>query len=89
MGYTQALGMAEAVAENAVNLDAALSWHLQSNHYPPVPSSMVAPCKRAITYARKGEWDRNVRLPEGVTWRGKRSAPAHAVVEGHHLEAFI
>lgn len=85
MGYLNALGM----AESGVDLDVALTWHLRSNHYPPVPVEMVGPCKRAIQYAKRGDWDHRVRLPKGTTWRGERTAPVHAVVEGHHLEAFL
>jgi hypothetical protein len=28
-------------------------------------------------------------LPDGITWRGQKSAPAHAIVEGHRLHAWI
>ena len=27
-------------------------------------------------------------MPEGVTWRGETYAPAYAVIESHHLEAW-
>lgn len=71
------------------SLDQALRWHLQCNHYPPVPTSMVGPCKRAIKNASRGDLKKRVRLPEGVTWRGEKLAPTWAIVEGHHLDAFI
>lgn len=71
------------------SLEQGLRWHLQGNHYPPVPLSMVGPCKRAIKNAAKGDWDKRVRLPDGVTWRDQKLAPTWAVVEGHHLEPFV
>ena len=68
---------------------AAVMTHLLYNHYPPVPSSMVGPCVRAIEYANKGEWDKKVRMPEGITYKGKKLAPIDAVIESHHLEFFL
>ena len=35
MGYSSAVGMA-----GATDLRTALGWHLQSNHFPPVPTEM-------------------------------------------------
>lgn len=69
--------------------DMGLLAHLQSNHYPPVPSSMLGPSKRAISAVNRGKHDSNIKLPEGVSWKGKKSAPAHAIVEAHHLHAWL
>jgi len=70
-------------------LETALSWHLTSNHFPPVPTTMVQPCVEAINNANAGEWDKMVQLPDGVGYRGMTSAPTHAIVEQHHLESFL
>ena len=43
MGYTTAVGLAEELS-----LEAGLAYHLQANHYPPVPVAMVQPCIDAI-----------------------------------------
>ena len=72
-----------------ISIDQALTWHLQGNHYPPIPSSMLGPCKRAISAANKGNHDANIKLPEGISWRGKKSAPAHAIIEAHHLHSWV
>jgi hypothetical protein len=77
------------VQETAPSIDDALAWHLQFNHYPPVPTSMVGACKRAIANANAGEGYKKVRLPDGVTYRGKRLAPTYAVIEQHHLQDFL
>ena len=69
--------------------DLGLLAHLRSNHYPPVPASMLGPCKRAINAVNKGNHDAKIKLPEGISWRGQKHAPAHAIVEGHHLDAWI
>lgn len=72
-----------------ISMDQALTWHLRGNHYPPVPTSMVGPCKRAISAVNRGKHDAKIKLPEGISWRGQKHAPAHAIVEGHHLDSFL
>jgi len=84
MGYMNAADMADHA-----NLTQALTWHLQSNHFPPVPLAMVPVCEAAIDAVLSGEPDIFIDLPEETTWRGESEAPAWAIVEGHHLEAFI
>ena len=79
----------EGMLEGEVSYDAALTWHLTSNHYPPVPLSMLTACKQAIEACIEEESDRSIELPSGTSWRGNSSAPAWAIVEGHHLESFI
>jgi len=74
---------------NHTSMDTALYWHLTANHFPSIPTSMVAPCKRAIEKAARGQWDKKVRLPEGVTYRGEKLAPVSAMVEQHHLDHFV
>ena len=88
MGNLHAMEIASMVGEQ-VDLRTALSWHLGSNHYPPVPSSMIDPCIEAIENAEFGDWDAEVKLPEGVLWRGEEYAPTWAMVDQHHLDAFI
>lgn len=72
-----------------ISMNQALTWHLQGNHYPPIPTSMVGPSKRAISAVNKGKHDSNIKLPEGVMYKGKKSAPASAIVEAHHLHAWL
>lgn len=83
MGYLAAADMAAQT-----DLESALSWHLRSNHFPPVPQTMVAPGVAAIA-ACESDVDRMVDLPAGVTWRGQDAAPAWALVEALHLHAFL
>ena len=71
-----------------LDIESAIGMHLQANHYPPVPLSMIDPCIDAINFYNNGEYDRNVDLPEGISWRGNTFAPAHAIIEAHHLEAW-
>jgi hypothetical protein len=72
-----------------LSLDRSLAIQLRSNHYPPVPLSMIEPCKEAILAGREEDFDRLIDLPEGISWRGNTAAPARAIIEGHHLEAWL
>lgn len=89
MGTTNAIAMAEAVADGLGSIEQALTWHLQHNHYPPVPLIMLDVCIAAIEAAECEEWDVEIDLPEHVSYRGRTSAPAWAIVKQHHLDAFI
>mgnify|MGYP003352914570 CR=1 FL=1 len=85
MGYN----FATDLAGFDVTLEQKLAWHLQYNHYPPVPTSMVQPCIDAIDAYAEWDCERLIELPEGVLWRDQTSAPAYAIVEAHHLDPFI
>jgi hypothetical protein len=84
MGYTTAQELAEIL-----DLEGSLKMHLTANHYPPVPVSMVQPCIDAIDAYHDEDYDRPIKLPEGITWRDEEYAPAHAIVEAHHLDAWL
>jgi hypothetical protein len=84
MGYNTALDLS-----NELNLEVALGYHLQGNHYPPVPLSMVEPCIEAIDAFYDEDYNREIALPEGVLWRGQVTAPASAIVDAHHLNAWL
>lgn len=83
MGLTTALDLQENVS-----IETGLAYHLQANHYPPVPTSMVQPCIDAIDAYWEEDLNREIELPEGVSWRGQDKAPAYAIIESHHLEAW-
>ena len=84
MGYTTAVGLAEDLS-----LEAGLAYHLQANHYPPVPVAMVQPCIEAIDAYWEEDFDRAIEMPKGVFYKGQTHAPAWAIVEQHHLEAWL
>ena len=82
MGSLQASEMA------ALNdLDTALTWHLRSNHYPPVPLTMLEPCKQAIDAYWEDDLDRQIDL-NGSYYRGEPFAPAREIIIAHHLDAW-
>lgn len=84
MGRLQAEEMAEFGT-----MEQAIKWHLRSNHYPPIPISMVQPCIDAIIAVNDGNYNEEISLPEGVTYKGDATAPAWVVVEQHHLDAWL
>jgi hypothetical protein len=84
MGYTTALAL-----EEDLSLEAGLAYHLQANHYPPVPVAMVQPCIDAIDAYYEEDYQRMIDLPGGISWRGQYSCPASAIVEAHHLDAWL
>lgn len=72
-----------------LDLETSIAIHLQANHYPPVPTSMVEPCIAAIDAYHDEDYQRLIELPEPITWRDQNSAPASAIVEAHHLDAWL
>lgn len=90
MGSMQSEGYAEAVQDGLASLEMALTMHLRSNHYPPVPTSMIPVCMEAIDIYNNGKpLETLIDLPEGVEWRDQTKAPASAVLLDLHLEAFL
>jgi hypothetical protein len=85
MGSVTAIGLADSV----LDLETQIGYHLQGNHYPPVPLSMVQPCIEAIDAYYDEDYNRYIAMPEGVFYKGMSHAPASAIVEQHHLEWFI
>lgn len=86
MGNNFATELAEM--DLGLSMEDSIAIHLSANHYPPVPRSMVEPCMDAIQAYWEDELDRPISLPEPITWRGQSEAPAYAIIEAHHLEAW-
>jgi len=72
-----------------LDLETQIGIHLSSNHYPPVPRSMAQPCIDAIDAYYEEDYQRLIDLPEGVFWRDQNTAPANAIIDAHHLEAWL
>jgi hypothetical protein len=93
MGSNFANEMAGGVLEDlgiSLDIETQIGIHLSANHYPPVPKSMVKPCIEAIDAVNDlGLWDLEIEMPEGITYKGLTTAPAHAIIEQHHLDAWI
>lgn len=95
MGTTGALGMAAEVNEGNVSLVSALTWHLQSNHFPPIPVQMVAVAQKAIELANglgdlESVWDVEIPLPDDIEARdGRTFITVAEAVEAFHLDSFL
>jgi hypothetical protein len=50
---------------------------------------MVLPCIEALEAYWEDETDREIAMPEGVSYKGQNVAPAWAIIEQHHLEAWL
>ncbi len=74
--------------ELGLDLSTAISIHLSSNHYPPIPNTMVLPCIEAIEAYWEDETDREIPMPDGITYKGMNTAPAWAIIDQHHLHAW-
>lgn len=71
-----------------LDLSTAIKIHLTSNHYPPIPVEMVEPCIDAIDAYHNNDGHREIKMPQGITYKGRITAPAWAIIEQHHLEAW-
>jgi hypothetical protein len=87
MGSNLATELADGLLD--LDLETQIGIHLQGNHYPPVPRSMVQPCIDAIDAYYDEDYQRLIDLPAPITWRGETQAPASAIVDGHHLDAWL
>ena len=85
MGSVTAIGL----ADTELDLEKQLAYHLQGNHYPPVPLSMVQPCIEAIDAYYDEDYERCIAMPEGVFYKGMSHAPARAIVDQHHLSFWL
>jgi hypothetical protein len=85
MGSVTALGIQDSV----LDLETQLAYHLQGNHYPPVPLSMVQPCIDAIDAYYDNDAMRQIAMPEGVFYKGMSHAPAWAIIDQHHLDFWL
>ena len=89
MGSFIAGDLAALVAEETISLEKAVEMHLRSNHYPPLPYSMVQPALQAIEMYKAGEVNETITLPEGMSYRDEPEMPVLTMIEVLHLEFFL
>lgn len=91
MGHLQADEMANMVEGGAISLREVLGWHLQYNHYPPLPGSLIDVAEKAIEHTNKGEEDALIELPQGMARgdTGEKMVRAWWVIESMHLDSFL
>lgn len=69
-------------------LESRVAYHLKDNHYPPYPSFMVDVAIKAIERARSGS-DLRIRLPKGITFKGKSLVFPSDIIESLNLSFFL
>ena len=69
--------------DEGINEDVALQIHLQNNHYPPIDLRFLPAVKRALKFARKGNWDHRIKLGNG------KMLMVSQVVEQLRLDTFL
>lgn len=79
----------DLAGSESLTLEQQLHYHLRSNFYPPIPSSMLKPCLEAIEAYFDEQVEKLIDLPEGVSYRGEEQATAGAIITGHRLEAWL
>jgi|TARA_B110000908_G_scaffold161229_1_gene205305 hypothetical protein len=84
MGSLQAAEMAELVP-----MEQAIAWHLRSNHYPPIPASMAKPCLDAIDAYWEDDIDREIQMPDGISYRGESTVAAREIIISCNLDAWL
>jgi hypothetical protein len=93
MGNNFATEMADGTLNELgihLSIEDQIRIHLTGNHYPPVPAFMVPVCIEAIDAVNDlGLWDLEIPMPNGVLYKGKNTAPAHAIIDQHHLHAWL
>lgn len=90
MGRMGAEAIAGIVEEGGLGIETAIGWHLQSNHYPPVPTCWNPVALEAIKACNEDDPDREIGLPEGVEYRdGRTAVEAWRIVESFRLDSFI
>jgi hypothetical protein len=50
---------------------------------------MIPACKAAIDAMNDGQYLQAIDLPPGCMYKDRTYAPANAIVEQHHLDAFL
>ena len=86
MDSTTAMGLKEL---NLVKMETALVYHFTGNHFPPLPLSLIPVAMKAIENGNKGLWSKAVRLPAGISFKGKKLAPTRDCIRAWHLDFFL
>lgn len=86
MGRMQALEMGHYAP-----LNRALIWHLQSNHFPPMPLDLLPVARKAIELANQAIAEDNETLWQEMIYvpTADRKLSVSEIIEGMHLDSFL
>lgn len=75
--------------ETSLTLEQQIAIHFASNCYPPVPQFMVSVAVEAINACNDEQYDLEIELPQGVTFRNSTTVTAINAVDNLRLEAWL
>lgn len=75
--------------ETSLTLEQQIAIHFSSNCYPPVPQFMVSVAVEAINACNDEQYDLEIELPQGVTFRNSTTVTAINAVDNLRLEAWL
>ena len=84
------MGMLTAIElqEQGMSLENQIAIHFSSNCYPPIPRQMIPTAITAIDAYWEEEVEKELDLPEGVTFRGQTTVKAWQVINAYYLGAW-
>lgn len=83
MGAARSYDIAALIVEGTISTQLALEYHLQQNHFPPVPVAIVPQCIEAIEHAANEDWDHTITAPSG------RDLSVSEWIDELHLQPFV
>lgn len=87
MGNLSAIALTDE--ELGYTLEQQISLHFQTNCYPPIPQQMIPTAIEALDNANSGDWQKMIRLPEGVTFRGYDEVATYNVIDSYYLAHWV
>jgi hypothetical protein len=75
--------------ETSLTLEQQIAIHFSSNCYPPIPQFMVSVAVEAINACNDEQYDLEIELPQGVTFRNSTTVTAINAVDNLRLEAWL
>ena len=79
----------ELSSETSLTPEQQIAIHFASNCYPPVPQFMVSVAVEAINACNDEQYDLEIELPQGVTFRNSTTVTAINAVDNLRLEAWL
>jgi len=78
-----------ASGEFVTSLEQQISIHFSSNCYPPIPQFMVSVAIEAINACNDEQYDLEIELPAGVSFRNSTTVTAINAVDNLRLESWF
>ena len=72
--------------DTELTIEQQLEWHLTSAHFPPIATSMIRACVKAIDACNTYNHTKLIGLPKGMGYKGLTVAPAGTIVNECNLE---